>query len=581
MQSPFVMPIHHHSIWTVIALGGLLLAGCAVPSKKQRPASSDAAGLPPAEAGPTNNSPAVLTPGELESRAEAHARYAAAIIHELNEEPEQAADELYQAALNDLGNESLVLDVTRRLLQFKKNDKALDLLQKATARPDASGLVYARLGLVYALGDKKQEAIEANRVAIKKIPRSIVGYQNLARLHIQANESEEVLRVLDEAAKQSDVDAAFLIDLSEMYSALALSSSAQNAEAKKQAMAMLERAAKLNPTNPVQLQKMGDGFALLGAAEKAEEVYRKLLERFPNLPGLREKLAEIYLRGKDRDKAREQLEAIIRNTPTNPQAHYFLGGIEFEQRKWKEAAEHYQSAILVSPSFEPAYYDLALTQINANTPREALSTLEKAKKRFKETFTSEFYAAIAYGKMKEYSNATARFTAAEVIGRATETKLTHVFYYHMGGAFERVQNYEEAERYLKKSLELAPDFSEAMNYLGYMWAERGVNLQEARVLIEKAVKAEPKNAAYLDSLAWVFFKLDQPKEALAWMLKAIEHSEEPDATLYDHLGDIYAALKDTSKAQEAWKKSVEIEPKDEVKKKLEAAAGPSGGESAP
>ena len=564
-------------------MGGLLLAGCAAPAPKNHADAS----LKPSAARPagnnfTNVAREILSPEELDRRAEAHARYAAAIIHELNEEPELAADELYQAALNDLGNESLVLDVTRRLLQFKKNDKALDLLQKATERPDAGGALFARLGLVYALGDKKEEAIDANRAAIRRMPTSFAGYQNLARLYMQGNQPEEALKILEQAGKQPGVDSAFLIDLAEMYAAFSVSAPGQNVEAKKQALATFERAAKLNPTNPAQLQKLGDGFALLGAPQQAEEVYRKLLDRFPNLPGLREKLAEIYLRKQDREKAAEQLEAIIRNTPTNPQAHYFLGGIEFEQKKWKEAAEHYQNAILVNASFEPAYYDLALSQIYLNKAQEALGTLEKAKKRFKESFTSEFFAAIAYGRMKDYSNAITRFTAAEVIGRATDTnRLTHTFYYHMGGAFERAQNYEEAERYLKKSLDLSPDHTEAMNYLGYMWAERGVKLDEARGLIEKAVKAEPKNAAYLDSLAWVLFKLDKPKEALTWMLKALEYSEEPDATLYDHLGDIYLALKEAGRARDAWKKSLEIEPKDEVKKKLQTAGSVDTEGSAP
>ena len=78
-----------------------------------------------------------------------------------------------------------------------------------------------------------------------------------------------------------------------------------------------------------------------------------------------------------------------------------------------------------------------------------------------------------------------------------------------------------------------------MNYMGYMWAEHGMKLDQAKALIEKAIKAEPKNAAYLDSLGWVLFKLNQPKEALGHILKAVELSEEPDPTLLDHLGDIY------------------------------------------
>jgi tetratricopeptide (TPR) repeat protein len=131
---------------------------------------------------------------------------------------------------------------------------------------------------------------------------------------------------------------------------------------------------------------------------------------------------------------------------------------------------------------------------------------------------------------------------------------------------------EQAERYFQKSLEISPNFAEAQNYLGYMWAERGTNLARARDLIEKAVKAEPKNDAYLDSMAWVLFKLNQPKEALDYILKAIKNAEEEDATVYDHLGDIYNALGQTDKAKEAWRKSISLEPNETIRKKLGPAS---------
>ena len=108
--------------------------------------------------------------------------------------------------------------------------------------------------------------------------------------------------------------------------------------------------------------------------------------------------------------------------------------------------------------------------------------------------------------------------------------------------------------------------------------------EEAREMIEKAVNLEPTNSAYLDSLGWVLFKLDQPAEALPHILKAIEHNDEPDATLYDHLGDIYAALKKTEKAREAWQKALAIEPSEVIEKKLKAggaAAATKPPDSAP
>jgi tetratricopeptide (TPR) repeat protein len=81
-------------------------------------------------------------------------------------------------------------------------------------------------------------------------------------------------------------------------------------------------------------------------------------------------------------------------------------------------------------------------------------------------------------------------------------------------------------------------------------------------MIEKAVELEPKNAAYLDSLGWVLFKLKLPSESLPYLLKAIEQSKEPDPTLYDHLGDVYAELKQSEKARETWEKSLSCLQKD-------------------
>jgi tetratricopeptide (TPR) repeat protein len=116
---------------------------------------------------------------------------------------------------------------------------------------------------------------------------------------------------------------------------------------------------------------------------------------------------------------------------------------------------------------------------------------------------------------------------------------------------------------------LDPDFDEALNHLGYMWAERGINLQIARDMIERAVKAEPENPAYLDSLGWVLFQLKKPAEALPPLQKAVELLKEPDATVFDHLGDVLKALGRLPEAREAWQKSLAVEPSEAVKRKLE------------
>jgi tetratricopeptide (TPR) repeat protein len=204
-------------------------------------------------------------------------------------------------------------------------------------------------------------------------------------------------------------------------------------------------------------------------------------------------------------------------------------------------------------------------------PQEAIATISKARQLFGSTFQIEFAASLAYSSAKDYPAALRALTAAELIAKTTETnRLTESLYFQLGAMHERNKDYETADKYFRKCLERDPNFAEALNYLGYMWAEQGKKLDEAYELIDKAVKLEPENAAFLDSMAWVLYQQGKAKEALPWMEKALKLVTEPDATLYDHLGDIYLKLGDKAKARDAWRKSLEIEKLPEVQKKLDA-----------
>jgi tetratricopeptide (TPR) repeat protein len=381
------------------------------------------------------------------------------------------------------------------------------------------------------------------------------------------------LKTLEQATRQPDTDAEFLIALSELCATFGRTVPTKSEISRPLALDALTRAAKLNPSNPNLRLKLADGLSLMGDTGKATEIYLQLLTRYADFPPVRDnvraKLTDIYLRSQDREHAVEQLEAMVKDNPSNAQAYYHLGGFAFREKKFAQAAEYFEKTLLFRPEFQPAYYDLALAQLNLNQPKDALATLGKARSKFPENYLIEVLSGVACKKRKEFDEAEKHFTAAEVIARATEPKQLNEAYFKLGAVCERNGDYEQSEIYFQKCLALAPDFAEALNYLGYMWADRGVNLDQARTLIEKAVKLEPKNAAFLDSLGWVLFKLDQPQPALEQMLKALEFAEEPDATLYDHLGDIYMALKQPEKARDAWRKSLSIEPNDQVQKKLD------------
>jgi tetratricopeptide (TPR) repeat protein len=559
-------------LWLII----MIAAGCSSttsPSLPIRaPKDSAAPAAPPLRA-------ATSTKLSDEDRAEAHAHYALGVVHELNGRTDEALKEFGLATTKDPENEWLVLEVSRRVINARRWDEAAQILSRATATGKMSGEVYARLGMVYAQRGNTLEAAAANRIAIRKSPNSLAGYQNLFLGFVQQKQPEKALAVLDDASRQPRPTFEFLVGLSDLYLTHSVQFPTNKTATQARALALLQRAEKMGPENASLQLKLADGLNMLGDREAAARQYLGVLKALPDVPLLREqihaKLADIYLRGGDRNAAVTQLEAIVKADPQNAQAHFFLGEIAYEGTNYARAVEHLQHAVLLAPDFEAGYSSLATAQLGAQKADDALKTLEKARDKFGKSFATEMLSGIASSMQKDYTNAVRFFTAAEVIARATDPRrLNHVFYFQAGAAHERRGDFTQAEIYFKKTLELSPDYTPALNYLGYMWAERGEKLDEAKALIEKALKSDPKNGAYLDSLAWVLFRQNQPKPALELLLQAVDLMEEPDPTLYDHLGDVYSALGEKEKAREAWQKSIAIEPNEKVKQKLGEPAAP-------
>jgi tetratricopeptide (TPR) repeat protein len=150
-----------------------------------------------------------------------------------------------------------------------------------------------------------------------------------------------------------------------------------------------------------------------------------------------------------------------------------------------------------------------------------------------------------------------------------------------GELAERQKHYEPAEQFFRQALELDPNSSMTMNYLGYMMADKGTRLTEALGLIRKAVELEPMNGAYLDSLGWVYFKLGQYELAEENLRQAVDR-DQTDPTVHDHLGDLYektgrirlaAAQWELSLAESAKSLAADLEPGDvaRVQHKLDSA----------
>jgi tetratricopeptide (TPR) repeat protein len=105
-----------------------------------------------------------------------------------------------------------------------------------------------------------------------------------------------------------------------------------------------------------------------------------------------------------------------------------------------------------------------------------------------------------------------------------------------------------------------------------MFADRGIHLDEAERMTQKAIQADPINGAYLDSLGWVYFKQNRLDRAEEYLKRAIIFVKT-DSSIHDHLGDVYFRTKRYEEARTEWNKSLQLSNEqdeiDKVKKKLD------------
>jgi tetratricopeptide (TPR) repeat protein len=135
------------------------------------------------------------------------------------------------------------------------------------------------------------------------------------------------------------------------------------------------------------------------------------------------------------------------------------------------------------------------------------------------------------------------------------------FFFDYGAAADQAGFQDKAVELLKRSIAIDPaKAAEACNYLGYMWAERNTNLDEAEDYIRQALELDPGNGAYLDSRGWVAFRKGRYEDALRDLLRAAQSLTRDDPVVFEHIGDTYAKLNNVPQALEFWQKAIALDP---------------------
>jgi len=199
---------------------------------------------------------------------------------------------------------------------------------------------------------------------------------------------------------------------------------------------------------------------------------------------------------------------------------------------------------------------LAYLYLRVNSPDKAVRVLEAISRRDAE---GHYLLSHAYNatEQKEKAYRAARLAASTAVNEK-ETDFFNVgFHLYFAGLCEEANRIDEAVEQAGKALALEPDNPVCLNFIGYVMADHNQELTKAEQFILRAVAAEPENMAYLDSLAWVYYRQKRYAEALPVILDAVRHSEEfVDSVILDHAGDICAKNSLDLLARRYWREAL-------------------------
>lgn len=246
--------------------------------------------------------------------------------------------------------------------------------------------------------------------------------------------------------------------------------------------------------------------------------------------------------------------------PKNDKARLFLGSVLEEVDRKEDALAQYAFIEQLSPYTVSARLSEADIFFSDDKYDAGIKILESIQASHPSRVTQSSLGR-AYLIMEDYAQALPYYEA--LIKDMSEEELqenTQVLYLR-GICLERLGRWEEAVTDFEFVLKYKPENADALNYLGYTWVDKGVNLGKAFKMIEKAVELEPTNGAIIDSLGWAHYKLGRYKQARIDLENAAERSPT-SATIIDHLGDVYWKLGRKKEAGYQWERAATLDPTD-------------------
>ena len=425
---------------------------------------------------------------------------------------------------------------------------AIALLEAATEEWSQSSQILRELGKLYEQELRWADAVGAYEKAIEGNPRSVSLKRHLATALLNAGETTRARDVLREVVASRPKDASGLYLLSDVELRL------NNFRAAE------ETARRLIAVEPDGIR---GAFALAQVFEQRRE-YREVVETLePAVAAAREgsmgpqqigsllaRIGFAYQGLGEFDQAIATLEEALELSPTDVAFEAQLGQAYLVASRFPEALE------VVRGAQQRHANNLSLSRLEAQA-LDGLGQFEQAVSVLKSAVDTHEDAPIAYVALANLYGEAGEFDEAHGVLETAGKKFSEntLILFQLGAVFERQRQYGNAERAFRQVLAQDPQHASALNYLGYMLADRGERLEESVDLLQRAIEIDPHNGAFLDSLGWAYFKLNRLDLAETHLQEASEQLKN-NSIVQDHLGDLMYTLGRYPEAIAAWERAL-------------------------
>ncbi len=478
-------------------------------------------------------------------------------LYRLDNDSQKAEDELKTAVKLDPDSDEAV--TTLALLYSDEGDTS-HALQVLSAVPDTgrSAKLYAALGATYEQRKDYKDAIDAYKHAIQLDRDNLDAIRGLAENLLNDGQIDAALDQYKVIADANPEDAQTYLRISEIYRRQGKYD--QALDGLKKAEAMVPDALEVPYNIAVVYEAQGrydEAIKILqDLLKKTEKPDNSYSQGDRNNRGIFvERLGMVY---RDQENYQAAVEAFRKMIPLgddNAKTGYQdIIDTYREAKQWPQATAVAREAVQKMPDDRELRMVLDAQLADTGDPEKPLAdvrSLLKGKPEDREVYVR---LAIMYTRLKRYSDAEDALNKAEQLSTKPEDK--EYVYFLRGDTYEHEKKYDLAEAEFKKVLTANPQSAVTLNYLGYMNADRGVQLEESLNYIKTAVSLDPTNGAYLDSLGWVYFKLGKYDLAEENLNKASLRMGS-DPTVQDHLGDLFQKTGRLKLAAAHWERAVE------------------------